>query len=96
MYARQDTAPLLTAEHVSMSTNVPSNASAGTGAATTRPARSDASAYPGLLSATMEELVLMRFKTCVTRNTKKDTALYRDRIQSQDLSAVAVLVKVSI
>lgn len=37
----------------------------------------------------------MKFKTCVTRSTKKDTALYRDRIQSQDPSAVAVLVKVT-
>lgn len=95
MYAKQDTDPLLTEAPVLMSTNVLSNVSAGTGAVTTHLVRSDASVYLGLLSATMEELVLMRFKTCVTRNSKKDTARYRDRIQSQDLSVVAVLVKVS-
>ena len=37
----------------------------------------------------------MRFKICVTRNTKKGTVLYQELILSPDLNVVAVLAKVN-
>lgn len=60
MYAKQVIGPHLTAVHVSMSTNVLNSASAGTDVATTRLARSVASACLAFRLVMMEGLVLVR------------------------------------